>query len=770
MNSLTSRFADSRTCCKASRSWIYLLLCLFLWGCSAAPGPQAELGPEQVQDTGTQISQPFTPVPQYKPASDRASSEQDTPSQPQDIEFRQQDPGSCLLLIPASSEVQVQAEYEHPRLRLNFSPDISRPDLPETPDFCPASQIELLAAESGKIEALELKLQEPVQFLVSRSDSGRIRLALISDSQQQAGQQSSAEQDSSNNKAKQRLELQDLDFSLDQENRLRIALQASGPIQYQPQPQEDREIRLSLPRLTVPQDLDKHYNLEKFEAAAKSLWLEDTESGSELRISLKARVPFNVQREEDQLLITFQEGEFNPGQEKEQKQPELQQPEPKAAMAQGNQLSPEQIPDPEAGLQDAGLDSAAIFPGMGDQDYQGEPISIDLQDAEVEHVLRLIAEVGDFNLVLDEEVQGRISLKLTKVPWDQALDLVLMQKDLGRVRKGNIMRIASADKLDKEQQRVIQARKSALEAKQSQQDIAPLQTEYVQINYATADELKDQVENFLSERGEVSVDSRTNQLIVRDTAAKLEQIQGMIQKLDRPERQVLIQARLVHATDIFTRSLGIKWGQSYSGTAQGGDLEYGIDSRSDGYMVNLPQKGDNMASLGLGAFMEKTDIFRLDAQLSLGEQKEQAQIISSPRVLTLTNQEAEIEQGTSIAVNRKDDADNTITEYVNALLRLTVTPQITPDDKIILDLDITDDQPGEGDDIDTKRTQTKLIVDNGQTIVLGGVQTKRKTNDRNRVPGLADLPLLGHLFKNRYRQQQDEELLIFIQPRIVETR
>jgi type IV pilus assembly protein PilQ len=726
---------------------------------------------KRIQSTGTRITQPFSPLPEN--IADKQDFRQDAKSQSKSLMFQEQPQGTCLLLIPAPRAVQIQAEYEHPHLRLDFSSGITKPELPQIPQSCPVQGMKFSPEDSAKIQVLQLELKERIQFLLSRSDPEQIRLSLIPRLEQETAQRTAKAQKAKNKPPEPSLELQDLDFSLDQERQLRISLQASGPIQYQPLPQKDQKVRLFLPQLKLPQHLDKFYNLDKFQAAAQSLWLKEADAGSELRIHLKQRVPFNVDRQGNQLLLTFQDV-ISPNQTQEGQQASVQGPEEAQERSQSTGLTPEPLPAAEAKtkLQEAGLDSPRITPGL-QGDYQGKPISIDLQDAEVEHVLRLIAEVGNFNLILDEEVQGRISLKLSKVPWDQALDLVLMQKDLAKVHKDNIMRITTAEKLEKEQQRIIQARKSALEARKSQQDIAPLQTEYIQINYAKAAQLEPQVSNFLSDRGKVSVDSRTNQLIVSDTAKKLEQIQGVIQKLDRPERQVLIEARLVYATDTFRRSMGIRWGWTYSARAREGDLEYGVQPDSDGYMVNLPNTGGE--TFGLGAFVEKIsgqDMFALDARLSLGEEEGLAQTISSPRVVTLTNQSAQIEQGTRIQVNRLDEAGNTITEYVDAMLKLQVTPQITPDNKIVLDLEIQDETPapGESDDIETKSTQTKLMVDNGQTIVLGGVQQITDETVRSRVPGLASLPLLGNMFRNRRQEQRKNELLIFIQPRILETR
>lgn len=400
--------------------------------------------------------------------------------------------------------------------------------------------------------------------------------------------------------------------------------------------------------------------------------------------------------------------------------------------------------------------------------YTGEKISIDLQNAEVEHVLRLISEISGYNLILDDAVTGRISLKLVDIPWDQALDLVLIQRNLGMVLKGNIMRIASTIKLEEERAQLQKAREAAIQAQESMQNLAPLHTEYLQINYSTAAEFEGKVKTMISPRGSVSSDPRTNILIVTDTEESLRRVNSYIKKLDRAERQVMIEARIVYATDEFQRTLGVQWSSTYSPeTASNIQSEqWRGDFKTTG--MNFINTANTIALGGsIGKYLGK-DLFSLDAQLRLGESNNLVKTVSAPRILTLNNNRAEIQQGTKLATATESQSGGTTTEYEEAVLKISVLPQITPDDKLILDLEISDDTPkSDGRDIDTKQTKTKMMVGDRETIVIGGVLKSTETSGVNQIPGLGDVPGLGWLFKNKYDTKNKAELLIFIQPRIL---
>ena len=393
-------------------------------------------------------------------------------------------------------------------------------------------------------------------------------------------------------------------------------------------------------------------------------------------------------------------------------------------------------------------------------------------------MLRLIGEVAGYNLILDAGVGGRISMKLDNVPWDQVLDLVLAQRNLGMVVRGNILRISTAQQLESEREQRRRAREASMQAQETIERLEPLQTAYIQINYATAAEMDARTRPFLSDRGRLSFDPRTNTLILTDSPLRIRQIQGIIDRLDQPERQVMIEARVVYASDEFQRAIGLRWGGGIEGVtteyyrgvygAAGGGIpinQGGVGQT--GYLVNTPIAMP--PSFGIGGFISKLmgpDMFTLDVQLQLGELQGESRTVSSPRIVTLNNSRAVIKQGTRVRVNVLDDAGNPQPDFEDAVLELSVTPQITPDDQLILDLVVKDDVPF-GDDIDTKSAEAKLIVNNGETIVLGGVFKAAEGHRENRVPGLASIPGLGNLFKSRISEERKEELLIFIRPSIL---
>jgi type IV pilus assembly protein PilQ len=358
---------------------------------------------------------------------------------------------------------------------------------------------------------------------------------------------------------------------------------------------------------------------------------------------------------------------------------------------------------------------------------------------------------------------------LVNVPWDQALDLVLVQKNLGIVHLGDIIRITTAQKLEAEQDQARRAREAEAQARESIKSLEPLEQEFIQINYSTAQEMLPQIRDFLSERGRVSHDSRTNTLIVRDTSSNLREVEKLIQSLDRPEKQVHIEARIVYATEEFRRGLGLQWNFMYpeqNAFSPSGDLLGGVNFQS----MNFPTMADDFISIGGSLRSVAGIMFTLDAQLRLGETQRISKTISSPSIVTLNNEQAEIEQGVQIPYITLDEAGNPLTEFIPAILRLSVTPQITWDNNIIISLEVSDDNPaivlGEAS-VETRMAKTKLFVETGETIVLGGIKKLAEDQTENRVPGLGNIPFLGWLFKNEFIEERMDELLIFIRPEIL---
>ena len=409
-------------------------------------------------------------------------------------------------------------------------------------------------------------------------------------------------------------------------------------------------------------------------------------------------------------------------------------------------------------------------------DFTGRSISLNFQDIPVRTVLQIIADYNEFNLITSDTVTGNITLRLDGVPWDQALDIILKVKGLDKRMQGNILMVAPSDELAAREAKNLQAL-------QQVEELAPLYSEYLQINYAKADEFAELIKNedtsILSPRGSVSVDERTNTLLIRDTAKSIEDIKRMVNILDIPVRQVIIEARMVTVKDNINEELGIRWGItdsdgefSTSGTLGGADTAGtgAVPQLGDRLNVNLPVA--NPAGALAFQVARLADGTILDLELSALENENKGEIIASPRITTANQKEAYIEQGVEIPYQESASSGATATQFKKAVLSLTVTPHITPDDKIILDLIVTQDTvsevtSGQAPGIDTQRIGTQVLVNNGETIVLGGIYQQSIINSVSKVPVLGDIPYFGWLFRNTNQFNEKKELLIFVTPRIV---
>ena len=406
--------------------------------------------------------------------------------------------------------------------------------------------------------------------------------------------------------------------------------------------------------------------------------------------------------------------------------------------------------------------------------YTGERLSLNFQIIPVRSALTILSEFTNINMITSDTVSGSIALRLNQVPWDQALDLILKTKGLDKRQTGNVMLIAPAEEI---------AAREALQLQTEKQieQLAPLQSEFIQVNYAKATSMSELIltkgANYLSPRGSVSVDERTNTLLIQDTAKKLDSIRQMVNKLDIPIRQVLIESRIVVADNGFTDELGVKFGVSdlgsqaaISGTQQGtNNLLFGADPEDRSLSVNLPVS-EAAGTIGL-TFARLAEGTILDVELSALESESRGEVIASPRVFTTNNNEAYIESGEQIPYLQASSAGNTTVTFKKAVLSLKVTPQITPDDRIILDLQINQDTRGEdtvfGPAINTREVGTRVLVENGETIVLGGVYQQRVNREVTKVPLLGDLPGIGALFRSTSDSSAKQELLMFVTPKIV---
>ena len=413
--------------------------------------------------------------------------------------------------------------------------------------------------------------------------------------------------------------------------------------------------------------------------------------------------------------------------------------------------------------------------------YSGEELSLNFQDIEIRSVLQLLADFTDMNIVVSDNVDGKLTLRLKNVPWDQALDIILRTKGLDKRQSGNVIMVAPATEI---------AAQETAEREAAQQAIAlePLRTEFVQVNYAKANAvaaiLKSETGGVLSERGNVTIDDRTNTILVNDTAEVLGKVRSLVTRLDVPVRQVLIESRIVIATDEFNREMGTRFGISrdttnvndsgfaLSGTASAANSLVtgdGALSGQDRFNVNMPVI-NKTGSLGL-AFAKLPFGTLLELELSAMQAEGRGEVISTPRVITANQHEAYIEQGVEIPYSQESGNGGTTTAFRKAVLGLKVRPQITPDERIIIDLTVNKDTVGrvfEGiPSIDTREVNTQVLVANGETVVLGGIYEQTTISQREQVPFFGDLPLVGKLFQHDTGEDDKTELLVFVTPKIV---
>ncbi|NNE06020.1 MAG: type IV pilus secretin PilQ [Xanthomonadales bacterium] len=432
--------------------------------------------------------------------------------------------------------------------------------------------------------------------------------------------------------------------------------------------------------------------------------------------------------------------------------------------------------------------------------YTGTRVTFNFQDIPVRSVLQLIADVAQLNIVVADNVVGSLTLRLTNVPWDQALDIVLDARNLDKRENGNVIWIApTADIANREQE--------LLQAMQDRQELEPLQTILIPVSYASAEALRDLIEEssdqgienegLLSDRGSVTIDERTNTLLVTDTPEKIAEIQRLIVELDHPVRQVQIESRIVVASSDFSHNLGVRFGVtanhvgsnilSIAADGDGADLvNPATDPRDDGlidipgipqrYNVNLPAPVTNAGTLGI-SFLSGD--WLLDLELSALEAEGEGEVISTPRIVTANQSEAFIQQGVEIPFEEATSSGASSVQFKEAVLELKATPLITPDNRIQLELEVKQDtvgeifQTGRGGSvpsIDTRELMTSVLVNNGETIVLGGIFQDEKNRSSDKVPYLSSIPGLGNLFKRKSNSTTKRELLIFVTPTIVEDR
>ncbi|WP_411887539.1 type IV pilus secretin PilQ [Hydrocarboniphaga effusa] len=428
-----------------------------------------------------------------------------------------------------------------------------------------------------------------------------------------------------------------------------------------------------------------------------------------------------------------------------------------------------------------------------DPQYTGEKVSLSFQSIDIRSLLQIIADVAGTNMVVSDSVTGEIAMRLQNVPWDQALDIILRTKGLGMRQQGNVMIVAPLAELAERD-------KIEAEAEKQKVELAPLRSELIQVNYAKVADvaalLKSGENSILSERGRVSIDDRTNTLLVLETREKINEIRTLVARLDIPVRQVLIESRIVIANNDYSKELGARFGVSAvrrngnngiistSGSAEANDTSVNDylsnggfpvspGALNDRFNVNLPASSDSAGKIAL-ALLGKN--YLVDLELSALQAEGRGEIISTPRVITSNAKQASIEQGVEIPYQEAASSGATSVSFKKAVLSLNVTPQITPDDRIIMDLAVNNDSVGQTyttgsggqvPSIDTRKVTTQVLVENGQTVVLGGIYQQENRNSVSKIPLLGDIPILGAAFRNRTTVNNRDELLVFVTPRIL---
>lgn len=457
--------------------------------------------------------------------------------------------------------------------------------------------------------------------------------------------------------------------------------------------------------------------------------------------------------------------------------------------------------------------------GSSKKVYTGRKISLDFQDADINNVLRLLSEVSGLNIISSEDVKGKVSIRVVDVPWDQALDVILKTKELGKEREGNIIRIATLERLNKEKEASLRARakqaEEMLKEKETQKKLEPLETEVFHMSYADVKDMQESIKKILSERGDITVDERTNTMIVKDTDKNLIEVADLVKILDKQTPQVMIEARIVQTEKNYGRELGIRWGGFFerndfqinpNAHQQTGGQQIAVNADDEAplnfgalggvsadpnthtpgggnFVVSLPAGSDTavtgaIGAIGFGIGNIFNDLARLDIELSAAELNGKAKILSTPKISALDNKEAYILTGERIPFSTVSDS-GTETQFIDAVISLTVTPHITPDNFISMKIKATKDsrgsnvpQAGGGSQpiVDKTEVHTEVLVKDGDTTVIGGIFEKTRKNQIDGIPFLKDIPALGWLFKRKFVQDDNDELLIFLTPKITKRK
>lgn len=552
--------------------------------------------------------------------------------------------------------------------------------------------------------------------------------------------------------------LESVDFKIFDGNS-RVMIKTAGDCAVGKPIKTSRGLSLAIKNCQVPKNLQRAIDTKAFNSPILSItpYQVKVAGGIDTRVLIKLRndTPFTEKKEGDTYILDF-------------KNPPASEPPAiiSGKVRERDPLAPRKIEE-ELMAQSRESDSvdlpkSVVAKQLPRKIYNGRKVTLEFSDADIRKIFQLIAEVSNLNFLIADDVTGTISIKLVNVPWDQALDVILDTKSLGMVREGNIVQIKPRSKMQS-------LADEELLAKKARERGMELRTEVFDVNYSNVTEISTLFNGLKSERGTISSDARTNRVIVKDIATAIEDMKSLLKSLDTPEKQVMIEARIVEAQTSFVRDLGVQWGIHYTdGSASLAGISR-IDTGFGGQVTAPVTSGTSGPGASMGvSFGKLASNIQLDMRLSAAVTADQIKIMSTPRVVTLNNKPAKISQGASIPY-QTTSAEGTKTEFVEAALTLEVTPHITADGSIGMKIKASNNSAGAGSPppINKKEATTELLVKNGETTVIGGIYVDSETESDKGVPFLQDIPLLGWLFKSNSKNKTKNELLIFITPKIV---
>ncbi len=589
-----------------------------------------------------------------------------------------------------------------------------------------------------------------------------------------------------------------IDFDSQEAGTSTVVIGTTRPIKYDLNQVADRVIQLTLYDTGIPDYRKRALVTNRFQSAVDRVTPVQTAAmkpHSLVSIELREDVPYTVEQSGNIIRVQFAASTAPPKPREAAEMPAWKkaiaeaptQPEKTSEIAQSVELAEDNTPliattqaqtadqqaaAPEAGAPAGKKATAAARPASAKKTYTGEKIALDFYDTDIKNVFRILKEISGKNFAIDKNVTGKVTLSLEQpVPWDQVLDLVLKMNQLGMTMEGDIIRIATLATLAQEEklrQAQVMAQQQALQAEKA---LEPLVTEYISINYSNAqNEVVPHLQNIITpDRGRVSVDQRNNQIIITDTEAKIRKAREIVERIDKVTPQVVIEARIVEANRDFTRDLGFDWGTISIGPFDIGDFSTTLNLLANNLPATQPTGEIGFSFVKLSG----TPFSIVDARLQASETEGKTNIISAPKVVTLDNKKAKIKQGLEVPYLERDSSGNATVRFKNVDLLLEVTPNVTPDNRITLNIFITkNDIAGEfiegQPSLSTNEAQTELLVDNGDTVVIGGIVKSNINMNEEGIPGLRNIPGLGWLFKSQSRGESKNELLIFITPQIVQ--